>query len=423
MWSDIGEASVVRKGMGCVARTGGLGNLARPAQLHAVSSAPHHAAAYAAQFFAFGVILPFLPAVLAARGLDASEVAAVLACGSAVRLVAGPAGGRLADALGAPRGVLALAALFALLSACGLWLAAGFLAMLLANAALSVGMAPVMPLTDALAVNAARREGFDYGRVRAAGSVAFIAAALLAGLAVEWFGMEAALGLIVLGLAASTLAALALPPAPAMPRGPRGIAGFLAPLGNRALRWLILVSALVHGGHAFYYAFGTLHWQAQGLSPGLIGALWATGVVAEIVLFFWGRRVVARLGAVRLTLIAALCAAMRWTVTAFTADPWVLFPLQILHAGTFGAQHLAAMLVLGRIVPPAQAGTTQTLYVALGAGLPIGVLTLASGPLYAAFGGGGYLVMAAMGAAAVPAVLALGAALSASGARAGREDG
>lgn len=387
-----------------------------------MSSASRHAAVYAAQFFAFGVILPFLPAVLAARGLDAAEVAAVLASGSAVRLMAGPAGGRLADALGAPRGVLAAAALAALLSACGFWLAAGFAMLLLANAALSVGMAPVGPLSDALAISAARREGFDYGRVRAAGSIAFIVAALLAGFVVEWLGTEAAVGLIVLGVAATLLAALALPPAPAAPRGPRGLAGLLGPLGNPAVRWLILVSALVHGGHAFYYAFGTLHWQAQGLSPGVIGALWATGVVAEIVLFLWGRGVVQRLGAVRLTMIAALCAAFRWTVTAFTADPWVLFPLQILHAGTFGAQHLAAMLVLGRIVPQAQAATTQTLYVALGAGLPIGVLTLASGPLYAAFGGGGYLVMAAMGVVAVPAVLALGAALSAAGARAGRGD-
>jgi PPP family 3-phenylpropionic acid transporter len=375
-----------------------------------VSSAPHHAAAYAAQFFAFGVILPFLPAVLAARGLDASEVAAVLASGSAVRLLAGPTGGRLADALGAPRGVLAMAALIALLSACGFWLAAGFAMLLLANAALSIGMAPIGPLTDALAISAARREGFDYGRVRSAGSIAFIVAALLA-------------GLIVLGVAATLLSALALPPAPPAPRGPRGLAGLLAPLGNPAVRWLILVSALVHGGHAFYYAFGTLHWQAQGLSAGLIGALWATGVVAEIVLFLWGRAVVQRLGAVRLTMIAASCAAVRWTMTAFTADPWILFPLQILHAGTFGAQHLAAMMVLGRIVPPAQAGTTQALYVALGAGLPIGALTLASGPLYAKFGGGGYLVMAAMGAAAVPAVLALGAALTSAGVRGDRGGG
>lgn len=390
-----------------------------------MSAAARHAALFAAQFFAFGVILPFLPAVLAARGLAPAEVAAVLASGSAVRLFAGPAGGRLADALAAPRAVLAAAALLALLAACGFWLAAGFLALLLANAAMSAGMAPIGPLSDALAVAAARRVPFDYGRVRAAGSIAFIAASLLAGLAADRFGIEAALGLMVAGVVATLLAALALPPSPppgAM-RGAGGLAGLVAPLRHRALAWLILASALVHGGHAYYYAFGTLHWQAIGLSPGLIGGLWATGVVAEIVLFLWGRGLVRRLGAVRLTLLAAACAALRWTATAFAADPWLLFPLQVLHAGTFGAQHLAAMLVLGRVVPPAEAGTAQALYVALGAGLPIGLLTLACGPLYAAQGGLGYLAMAAMGLAAVPAVLRMGRALSAADARRDRADG
>jgi PPP family 3-phenylpropionic acid transporter len=396
---------------GCLARRGGLGNHAGPAQPSRVTPAIRHALLFATQFFAFGVMLPFLPAVLAGRGLDAAEVALVLASGSALRLVAGPAGGRLADALAAPRLVLALGAAAAMLAAAGLWLAAGFVALLLVHGALSAALAPVGPLSDALAIAAARREGFDYARARAAGSIAFIAGSVLGGLVVGWLGADAAIGLIVLGFAATALAALALPPAEAAPRAARKAGSLGTLLGNRALLWLILVSALVHGGHAFYYAFGTLHWQAQGLSPGLIGALWATGVVAEILLFLWGRRLVARLGPVGLAFAAAGAGAIRWTATAFTAEPWALFALQWLHAGTFGAQHLGAMQVLARVVPAAQAGTAQALYVALGAGLPIGVLTLLAGPLYGAFGGGGYLAMAALSLAALPACVMLGRAL------------
>ncbi|WP_237212835.1 MFS transporter [Falsiroseomonas oryziterrae] len=378
-----------------------------------MTPASHHALVYATQFFAFGVILPFLPAVLAAQGLDAAEVGIVLATGSALRLLAGPMGGRLADTLAAPRAVLALAAATAALCCGGFLVAAGFLAMLLTYALMSVALAPVMPLTDALTLAAIRRTPFDYGRVRAAGSVAFIVASLLAGQAVAWAGPAAALPLIMAGLAATALAAVSLP-APEASRGrstASGAAGLLAPLKVPALRWLILVSALVQGSHAFYYAFGTLHWQAAGLGAGLIGALWSVGVIAEIALFVWGRGIVARLGAVRLSLIAAMAGVLRWAFIAVTTDPIALFALQILHAGTFGAQHLAAMMILARVVPPAQAGTAQALQASLGGGLSIGVLTLAAGPLYAAFGGGGYWVMAALCAAAVPAILALGRAL------------
>jgi PPP family 3-phenylpropionic acid transporter len=374
-----------------------------------IPGAPY-AALFATQFFAFGVILPFLPAVLAAKGLTAAEVAAVLAAGSAVRLIAGPLGGRLADVLGAPRMVLALAAAAAALAASGFLVASGFVLLLVVHLAVSVAMAPVGPLADAVTVAAVRRGGIDYGRVRSAGSVAFIAASLLAGQVVAGFGAGAAVWLIVLGFAASAFAALLLPGAEARRGGggPGGLAAFLAPVAIPAMRWQLLVSALVQGSHAFYYAFGTLHWQAAGLGAGLIGALWATGVVAEIILFIWGRRVVTRLGPTGLTLVAAGLGVLRWGATALTTDPWLLFPLQILHAASFGAQHLASMIVLGRIVPAAQAGTAQALHASLGSGVAIGVLTLACGPLYAAFGGGGYWAMALLCAAAIPAGLALG---------------
>jgi PPP family 3-phenylpropionic acid transporter len=309
--------------------------------------------------------------------------------------------------------VLALAAAAAALCCAGFVLAAGFLAMLLAHALLSIAVAPVMPLTDAVTLAAIRRSPFDYGRVRAAGSVAFIVAALLAGQAVAWFGAVGALPLMIMGFVATAAAALLLPAAETSRAvsTTHGVAGLLAPLRNPALRWLILVSALVQGSHAFYYAFGTLHWQAAGLGAGLIGALWAAGVIAEIALFFWGRGVVARLGPVRLSLIAATCGVLRWALTAVTTEPLALFALQLLHAATFGAQHLATMMILARIVPPAQAGTAQALHASLGGGLSIGVLTLAAGPLYSAFAGGGYWAMAALCAAALPACFVLGRAL------------
>lgn len=376
--------------------------------------ASRHALVYAAQFFAFGVTLPFLPAVLSARGLDAAELAAVLAAGSAVRLVAGPFGGYVADALAAPRAVLTISALAAAFACAGFLFAAGFLAMLLVYALLSIATAPLMPLTDAVTLASIRREPFDYGRVRAAGSISFILASILAGQVVAFLGVPSAVPLIMAGFAATAAAALLLPrvtvPMPMPTLG--GFAGFVAPLRIVALRWLVLATALIQGSHAFYYAFGTLNWQAEGLGAGTIGALWAAGVAAEITLFLWGRSIVARLGPVRLLLIAAIAGIIRWSLSAVTTEPAALFLLQILHAGTFGAQHLASMVILARIVPPGQAGTAQALHASLGAGLSIGVLTLAAGPLYAAFGGAGYWAMAILCAASLPVCFMLGRALT-----------
>ena len=366
---------------------------------------------FAAQFAAVGVMLPFLPAVLASHGgLSPEQVAAVLAAGSAVRLLAAPLIGRGADALGDPRLVLAAAALLAGATATGFALAQGFLLLLLVSLLHSLVMAPVIPLSDALALGASRRFPFDYGRVRSAGSVAFILAAMAAGQVAARAVEAAVTWLFVACLLGTALAALALPPSPAAEGRGRGGGGFLAPFRDAGFRLLLPLSALIQGSHALYYGFATIHWQAAGLSPGVIGLLWAEGVVAEVALFLWGRRLAERLGAAGLAAVAAGAGALRWAVTAETAWLPALMAVQVLHAATFGAQHLAAMRVLARL-PAAQAATAQTLHASLGVGLASGVLTLVSGPLYAALGGRGFWAMAALCALALPVAAALGRAL------------
>ena len=62
---------------------------------------------YAALFSAFGFASPFLPAFLAGRGLGPEELGLVLSAATALRLVCGPIGGRLADRLNAFRAELA----------------------------------------------------------------------------------------------------------------------------------------------------------------------------------------------------------------------------------------------------------------------------------------------------------------------------
>jgi PPP family 3-phenylpropionic acid transporter len=70
----------------------------------------------------------------------------------------------------------------------------------------------------------------------------------------------------------------------------------------------------------------------------------------------------------------------------------------LLHALTFGAAHLGAMLHLARTVPANTAASAQAVYAALSAGLGSGLVMLGAGWLYAEFGGRAYLFMAILSA-------------------------
>jgi PPP family 3-phenylpropionic acid transporter len=361
-------------------------------------------------------MMPFLPAVLQSKGLSAEQVSSVLAAGSAVRLLAAPAIGRGADRLGDPRRVLVLAAAVAGCTAAGYALAPGgggpsaFGALLLVALLHSLFLAPVVPLSDALCLGASRRSRLEYARVRSAGSAAYILGAVAAGQAVALAGPTAAVWLYAAGLLLAALAARGLPGEEGPAGGGGGRAGFAAPFREPAFRWLLPLSALIQGSHALYYGFSTIHWTAAGLSPGVIGLLWAEGVVVEVLLFLWGGPLAARLGPARLAALAAGAGVVRWGVTAETTWLPALAAVQVLHSITFGAQHLGAMRVLAGM-PAGQAATAQTLHSSLGTGLAMGVLTLLSGPLYARLGGDGFWAMAGLCAAALPVVLGLRAAL------------
>jgi MFS transporter, PPP family, 3-phenylpropionic acid transporter len=374
---------------------------ARPARCKA-ARVPHtlrHALLLAVLFPAFGITLPFLPAFLAERGLDAAQVGIVMALASAVRLVGGPLSGRLADRGFGARLVLAVACALSALTA-ALWgLVAGFWLLLAVVALHALPSGALAPLSEAVTIAGSRQgRGFDYGRVRAIGSIAFVAGSVGTGWAVERFGLSVMPWIYTAVLALAVPAALALPQAERAAGGRGGsLVGTLALPGFARM---LVVSGLLQGSHALYYAFGTIHWQAAGHTPLTIGLLWALGVVAEILLFIFGRGFCDRLGARGLFLLAAALGLLRWAATAETTALVALVPLQVLHAASFGMAHLAAMRFIVATAAPTQMGTAQSLYMSLGTGLWIGVVTLVSGPLYAALDGRGFWAMSAMCGAA-----------------------
>ena len=106
-------------------------------------------ALYALMYAAFGVSSPFLPAFFAGRGLRPEEIGILFAAGTAVRLVSGALGGRLADLTQALRIVLAACAALAALAALTLLPARGFAPLFTISVLHAAALAPITTLADA----------------------------------------------------------------------------------------------------------------------------------------------------------------------------------------------------------------------------------------------------------------------------------
>ncbi|MEM9706426.1 MAG: MFS transporter, partial [Pseudomonadota bacterium] len=149
---------------------------------------------------------------------------------------------------------------------------------------------------------------------------------------------------------------------------------------------------------ATYYAFSNLHWSEIGYSPFIIGVLWSTGVLAEIVLLAYAKRIQRTFSAHVLIGIGGAGALVRWAATGYAPPLTALFFLQALHALTFAATFLGTIKFVEESTPPELRNTAMALASTLGVGAITGIATIIAGYIFAASGPvAAYGLMAAMG--------------------------
>jgi MFS transporter, PPP family, 3-phenylpropionic acid transporter len=369
---------------------------------------------YAAAFLVTGAQLPFWPVWLAARGLGANEIAGIFAAAIWAKVIATPAIGALADRVGHRRmmGVLAATALTAYL---GMWPAFGFWPLLGLNLVALTAQSALMPLGDTIALALSRTGRLEYGRVRVWGSVSFIFASLAGGAVLARSSGERVLPLVLGASSVLMLACRGIPSADVCQRpeaiGTIGSAGLRRLAGNPRFWGFVAAASALQASHQLYYAFGSLYWRSLGFSDATIGWLWAEGVLAEILLFWHGRRLLRRLGPAGLMALGGFAGVIRWGLAGLVVSLPAVAALQSLHALTFGASYLGAMHFLSRTVPPSAQASAQTVFTAASSGAGGGLVMAAAGALYAGWGGHAYLFMALLSAAGLGGALRLRHAL------------
>ncbi|WP_457107950.1 MFS transporter [Methylobacterium sp. P5_C11] len=363
---------------------------------------------YAVVFTEIGIAMPFMPLWLDALGLDAGVIGVLLALPIATRIAAtAPLMGLLDRGLGPRRlillGSLALSLTYALMPA-----AAGIAWPILAGLIVlnAVAGAPLVPCIDYLTLAAVRHDSrLAYSRIRMAGSVAFLLANLAGGALLSTLGGRLAVPLLLTGLAlGAALVAWRSRAVAALPQAADGTVRKRLP----PKLWLCIgAAAAIQASHGAIYGFGSIYWTSQGIPAAWVGALWATGVLAEIALFAGLPALPAAWRSpVRLLGAGAVAAILRAIGLFLLGDHLAaLVPLQCLHGLTFGATQLGAMAAVSAYAPDGARGRAQGTLSAVNAGISV-VATLGSGLAYRAGGPLAFLLMAPLAAAGLGLALA-----------------
>lgn len=367
---------------------------------------------YAGYFLVGGVMLPFFPVWLQARGLTDVEIAQVIAAPVLVRVLLTPLAGLYADRAPNRRFAVITFTVPAVLAFLLAYPATGFMPILITTSLTLILWGLALPPAEALALTGVRRFGFDYGRMRVGGSVSFIVANLGSGALLSLLFPEAIYFLLLGTLVSAAAVSFILP---VTPPAVRALDDATRPdsrpsrevLGNRGFILLMIGAGLIQASHAMLYSFGSLVWTALGYSGVQIGAFWASSLACEITLFAFSTPLVRRFGAYGFLAIGGIGTIVRWLLFPIAAESGFIAvaALQGFHALSFGAGYLGIQHAIARIIPDRMTASAQGIY-AMSTGLLMAGMTSLSGPIYATWGLAGFYSMAPVALAGLLMVFA-----------------
>jgi PPP family 3-phenylpropionic acid transporter len=363
---------------------------------------------FAALFIPLGVHLPYFPLWLEAKGFDAGQIAVILSAPMFLRVVTTPFITALADEAKDRANVLIVLVAASLALSAGYLLEPTYLVVLCVSLALTVVWTPHSPLADSLALSGVRRFGSNYASMRIWGSAAFLFANLGGGVVLAGTSADAVPVMISIGLVGTVLAALLAPrlgrPRRASPLSAADLQDSAPKLLSRYFVLFVAGAGVITASHGFLYGFVSIYWKSIGVSETLVGLLWAWAVVAEVAMFLIFTRVFGKVPVPALLVAAGLAAIVRWIAYPLV---WPLglgvggfFAVQTLHAVSTGFILLGVQKFIAETVAEERTGAAQGIAF-FANGFSMAAVTLLSGPLYAAFGAGGFFVMAGFALAGI----------------------
>ncbi|WP_263146200.1 MFS transporter [Pseudomonas alcaligenes] len=355
-------------------------------------------------FALLGATAPFLALYFHHLGFASARIGELVAIPMLMRCVAPNLWGWLGDRSGRRLTIVRMGALCTLASFALIFFSHSYAWLALVMALHAFFWHAVLPQFEVITLAHLREQVARYTQIRLWGSIGFILTVAGLGLLFQWCSLDFYPWALLAIMAGIVLASGWVPNAtPAIRGGPEG-GGFLSQLRRPGVLAFYASVGLMQLSHGPYYTFFTLHLETLGYARGLIGQLWALGVVGEVLLFMVMAPILGRFSLRQVLIASFLLAALRWLLLGSFADHLgVLLIAQLLHAATFGSFHGAAIQFVQRSFGASQQGQGQALYAAL-AGIGGALGALYSGYAWSGLGAAwtfGLASLAALGAAGV----------------------
>lgn len=338
-------------------------------------------------FITWGIFLPYWTGWLVqAKGLSVTEASLIMGLGLLARgastLLAFP----LASKYWSSHTVILILTAGSLVATILYIPASSFGALFVVTILFSTVYPALLPAVDSAAGALVQHGGVHYGKSRSYGSIGFVISVLIISMITGYFGEQAILWSMMVGLCLMLL--MGFLPTPAILLMKPTAKDRKESLTMRSL-WqvksfpiVLLIVILLQGAHASYYNYGYIYLQELDVNKYYIGMIINIAVIFEIIFFLKADNWFKNWQPSSLLLLAASGSTIRWLLIFLFPNVWIFMFSQTLHTLSFGVAHYAFIYYLTKNLPKQQMANAQGIYSALAYSLSTAVLTLAGGFLY-----------------------------------------
>ncbi|MFZ3088108.1 MAG: MFS transporter [Methylotenera sp.] len=367
---------------------------------------------YFIYYFFVGAFVPYWGLYLQSERFSAADIGILMSLFQISRIFAPNFWGWLADHTGRRAQWIKLTAFLGLCGFTAVFWAHGFFWLFFVMATLSLFTSSTLPLAESLTLAHLATTNGHYSRIRMWGSLGFIVAAVVLGFMIDIAGITSLLWFLL--IVQMTLFVLSYTlPEPKVAAHEHDHFSIWQVIKQPNVIALLVGCSLMVTAHGVLYNFYSIYLSEHGYSKGMIGLLWAVGVICEIAIFMLMPKIMARFSLKAILLISLALAMIRFGLIGAAVDNvWLLILAQTLHAATFGSFHAASVEVIAQFFKGRHQAKGQAIYnsVAYGVGGTIG--GVAGGYALQYFGGQQTFLLAAIFPLIGLVVIALGLKLT-----------
>lgn len=202
-----------------------------------------------------------------------------------------------------------------------------------------------------------------YGKVRKWGSIGFIVGVFGIGALLEIIDISF-LPILLLSIAFLTfLWSFTIKEPHSAPKAQKNLDSILPVIKQPIVYSLFLIEFVMLFAQAPFYSFYSNYLQLAGFSTTAIGFLWASGVIAEIIMFAYAGMLLMRYSWRTLIMTCLIMTGLRFLIVGlFATSFWMQLLSQSLHAFSFGLFHMIVMRIIFNHFSVNQQGRAQALY-------------------------------------------------------------